>query len=109
MDTNSLQTGHTQSPLGPHLANVAENLQLIADLGYGDVTLAIPDGDALRVAADARPVTAVAAVAASRAGQLLARSEEPEAYDAFEHVAAIIGTRRRSRAASAITPLRSPS
>ncbi|MCE5204089.1 MAG: histidine kinase N-terminal domain-containing protein [Coriobacteriales bacterium] len=95
MDTNSLQTGHTQSPLGPHLANVAENLQLVADLGYGDVALAIPDGHALRVVADARPVTAVAAVAASRAGQLLARSDEPEAYDAFEHVVAVIGTRRR--------------
>ena len=47
-----------------HLENVADNLQLVADMGYGDVALAVrtPDG-ALRVVADARPMTAVAAVA----------------------------------------------
>lgn len=78
-----------------HLANVAGNLQLIADLGYGDVTLVVPDDKRLRVLADARPMTAVAAVATSRVGQILDRSEEPEAYDAFENGAAVIGTRRR--------------
>ena len=66
-----------------HLANVAANLQLIADLGYGDVALAIADeqGD-LTVVADARPSTAVDPFASSRVGRVLARSEEPEAYAA---------------------------
>ena len=33
-----------------HLANVIANLQLIADMGYGDVALALPSGkDALTV------------------------------------------------------------
>lgn len=78
-----------------HLTNVAGNLQLIADLGYGDVTLLVAEGDRLRVIADARPMTAIAAVATSRVGQVLERAEEPEAYDAFENAAAVIGTRRR--------------
>lgn len=68
-----------------HLANVAANLQLIADLGYGDVALAIADerGD-LTVVADARPSTAVDPFASSRVGRVLPRSEEPEAYSAYE-------------------------
>jgi len=46
---------------------VSANLQLIADLGYGDVALAIVDerGD-LTVVADARPSTAVDPFVSSR-------------------------------------------
>ena len=79
-----------------HAANIAANLQLIADLSYGDVALARPSDGRLVVAADARPMTAVAAMPASRVGQALDRSDEPEAYDAWEDRAAVIGTRRRS-------------
>jgi two-component sensor histidine kinase len=79
-----------------HLGNVADNLQLVADLGYGDVALAIPGSDGvLTVQADARPVTAVAALAASRAGAALLAERETEAYEALRLGHAVQGTRRR--------------
>lgn len=80
-----------------HLANIAANLQLIADLGYGDVALAIGTESAtLKVVADARPMTALAAVASSRVGHTLRHDDEPEAYQAFATGAAVEGTRRRT-------------
>ncbi len=79
-----------------HLTNVADTLQLVADLGSGDVALAVEDGGQLRVVADARPMTAVAAIVASRVGQLLKRGDEPEAYSALETGSAVTGTRRRT-------------
>ncbi|PKQ20130.1 MAG: hypothetical protein CVT66_06605 [Actinobacteria bacterium HGW-Actinobacteria-6] len=79
-----------------HLTNVACNLQLVADLGYGDVALAVFDGEHLQVVADARPMTAIAAVVTSRIGQTLSRDEEPEAYAAFEGGSAVSGERRRT-------------
>jgi two-component sensor histidine kinase len=80
-----------------HLDNVAENLQLIADLAYGDVALAVAREDgSLSVVADARPMTAVAAMASSRVGRNLARREEPEAYEALTEGRAVRGARRRS-------------
>jgi two-component sensor histidine kinase len=83
--------------LQEHLDNIAGNLQLVADLAYGDVALAVarPDGG-LSVAADARPMTALAAMAATRRGRVLARRDEPEAYAAVETGAAVHGDRRRS-------------
>jgi two-component system, sensor histidine kinase PdtaS len=79
-----------------HLGNVADNLQLVADLGYGDVALAMLGGDGvLTVAADARPVTAVAALAASRAGVVLSPDRETEAYEALRLGHVVQGTRRR--------------
>ena len=51
-----------------HLANVADNLQLLADLGYGHVALAVAGEDGvLTVLQEARPSTAVTPHAASRA------------------------------------------
>jgi two-component sensor histidine kinase len=55
----------------------------------------MPDGGAL-VAADARPMTAVAAVAATRAGRTLSAHEEPEVYRALREGAVVQGTRRRT-------------
>lgn len=82
--------------IGRHLANVAANLQLVADLGYGDVALAMPGADgALTVAADARPVTAVAALAGSRAGASLSAERDSEAYEAARLGRLVQGTRRR--------------
>jgi two-component sensor histidine kinase len=80
-----------------HLDNVAGNLQLIADMGYGDVALAVraPDG-ALNVVADARPMTAVAAVAHTRTGRTLSAHDEPEAYRALREGIAVPGERRRT-------------
>lgn len=80
-----------------HLDNVARNLQFVADLGYGDVALAVraPDG-ALTVVADARPMTAVAAVATSRVGKRLSVHDEPEAYRVLETGEPVTGERRRS-------------
>jgi len=87
-----------------HVANVAANLQLVADLGYGDVALLAPDSDGrLMVVADARPMTAVAAVAASRAGKTISREDEPEAYEALERGALVCGTKRRTRRGIAFT------
>ena len=67
-----------------HLGNVADNLQLVADLSYGDVALAVPGPTGeLVVRADARPSTAMAPFPASRAGCRLAPGQEPEAYAAL--------------------------
>jgi PAS domain-containing protein len=67
-----------------HLGNVADNLQLVADLAYGDVALAVVrPGGRLEIAADARPSTAVAPIASTRVGRVLDPAEEPEAYAAL--------------------------
>jgi two-component sensor histidine kinase len=79
-----------------HLGNVADNLQLVADLGYGDLTLFAAGSDGLRVLADARPMTAVAAMASSRVGSTLAPDDEPEARDALGSSEVVEGSRRRS-------------
>lgn len=84
------------TPLDERLQNVADNLQLVADLGYGDVALAVADGDVLRVVADARPATAVSAIGASRVGKALAEDDEREAYEAFRRGSPSCGTRRRT-------------
>lgn len=83
-------------PADAHLVNVADNLQLLADLGYADVALAVVADDVLRVVADARPVTAIAAVASSRIGKTLSPRDEPEAYDAMRRGKLVRGERRRS-------------
>jgi len=83
-------------PQRAHLDNVAANLQLVADMGYGDVALAVPGTDGrLAVIADARPNTAVAPIATSRIGRVLEPAEEPEAYAAFEAGQPVSGQRRR--------------
>ena len=97
-----------------HLANVIANLQLIADMGYGDVALALPSGkDALTVIAAARPHTAVAPFASSRVGRTLSRAEEPEAYRALETGELVASDRRRSARGIGYTtaawPIGSPS
>ena len=89
-------------PLGPaamtHVGNVAANLQLVADLGYGDVALLAPlDDGTLVVLADARPTTAAAAVAVTRVGQMIPYDEEPEAYDALSEGTLVCGARQRTR------------
>ena len=78
-----------------HLENVASNLQLVADLWYGDAALAVVNraGD-LSVLADARPSTAADPVAESRAGLVLGRDAEPEAYAAVETGQPFSGARR---------------
>jgi two-component system, sensor histidine kinase PdtaS len=81
-----------------HLENVASNLQLIADLWYGDAALAVVNraGD-LAVLADARPSTAADPIPESRAGLALDRAEEPEAYAALEQRERVMGIRRETR------------
>jgi two-component system, sensor histidine kinase PdtaS len=80
-----------------HLDNVTDNLQLVADLGYGYVALAVVDSDGtLAVIADARPSTAVTPRAASRVGQVLERAAEQEAYETLASGRAVKGDRRRS-------------
>ena len=79
-----------------HLDNVADNLQLVADLGYGDVALAVPTAaGTLRVVADARPMTAIAAIASTRVGRSLRHDDEPEAYAALGGTGVVVGQRRR--------------
>jgi len=63
---------------------VAGNIQLVADLGYGDAALFVPDDDGrLVVVADARPMTAAAVVPRSRTGRAVSPDEEPVAYEAL--------------------------
>lgn len=82
--------------LDTHLENIAENLQFLADLGYGDVALVVQAGvGELRVVADARPMTAIAAIASSRVGSTLKRDHEPEAYEALSSGQIVRGERRR--------------
>jgi two-component sensor histidine kinase len=84
------------TPQRAHLENVAANLQLVADMGYGDVALAVPGNDGrLAVIADARPNTAVAPIATSRVGRVLDAAEEPEAYAVLESGEPVSGQRRR--------------
>ena len=79
-----------------HLSNVGDNLQLVADMGYGDVALAVVGADGLlTVIADARPNTAVAPFASTRVGRELARLDEPEAYEALASGSPVGGSRRR--------------
>ena len=78
-----------------HLENVASNLQLIADLWYGDASLAVVNrAGELAILADARPSTAADPIPGSRAGLVLRREEEPEAYEAAERHERVVGTRR---------------
>lgn len=96
-----------------HLGNVAENLQLVADLAYGDVALALvrPDGS-LAVVADARPNTAVAPIASTRVGRTLSRAEEAEAYAALTDGHPVEGSARRVvrgiKYSTAAFPVRDP-
>jgi two-component system, sensor histidine kinase PdtaS len=79
-----------------HIANIVDNLQLVADMGYGDVALAIADSQGeLTVVNDARPNTAVAPFGSTRVGRVLRRDDEPEAYAALEGGAPVSGNRRR--------------
>lgn len=92
-----------------HLANVAANLQLVADLGYGDIALAVPtEAGTLRIVADARPMTAIAAIASSRVGRTLRHDDEPEAYSALADGATARGTRRRITRGIAYTTVAYP-
>ena len=82
-------------PVRDHLANVRDNLQLVADLGYGDAALAVPDAHGELIAvADARPATAADPVPATRVGDVLPRADEPEAYQAFASGKPVHGTSR---------------
>lgn len=88
---------HLDEPRRTHLANVIENLQLIADLGYGDIALALPaDDGTLEIIGDARPNTAVAPMPASRVGKRLSPEGEPEAYAAIRDSSPVRGTRSRA-------------
>lgn len=79
-----------------HVSNIAANLQLIADMGYGDAAVAVDDGHGvLTVLSDARPMTAVAALASSRVGRILDSSDEAEAYEALRSGAPVRGAQRR--------------
>jgi two-component sensor histidine kinase len=79
-----------------HLDNVSANLQLVADMGYGDVALAVADKNgSLSVASDARPNTAVAPFGSTRVGRVLRPEDEPEAYEALGGGAPVSGARRR--------------
>lgn len=81
-----------------HVRNLAQNLQLVADLGYGDVVLLVPDETGqLEIVADVRPMTAAAAVLVSRVGGTVDRNEEPEAYDALNLGLTVCGSRCRIR------------
>ncbi len=99
----------SQYDIDDHLGNLSDNLQFLADLGYGDVALVVPDdtGD-LKVVADARPMTAIAAIASSRAGRTLRRDDEPEVYQAYSLGDTVRGDRRRTTRGIAYTTMAYP-
>ena len=96
-DTAAAVLGRLSDGQREHAENVTANLQLIADLGYGDVALLFPADDDLVVVADARPMTAAAAVAVARVGQVMPVADEPEAYDAIASGTVACGAKRRIR------------
>jgi two-component sensor histidine kinase len=80
-----------------HLANVTDNLQLLADLGYGHIALAVAGDDGvLTVVHEARPSTAVTPHESGRSGQVLERAAELEAYEALSSGHPFKGDRGRS-------------
>ncbi len=81
--------------LGGRLANLASNLQLVADMGYGDVALVVEDECGLRVVADARPMTAISALAASRVGETVGPDSEPQVHEALASGETVRGLQRR--------------
>jgi two-component sensor histidine kinase len=95
MDTLATLIADLPEPSRLHLANVAANLQLVADLGYADVALAVPAHGETVVVADARPMTAVPAVAGTRVGRPLP-AEEEEALLALRDGVFVAGERRRT-------------
>lgn len=99
--TPDMVSGTASAGIEAHLGNMGENLQLLADLAYGDVALAVRQDDgSLLVIADARPNTAIAPVPTTRSGTTLDPAEEPEAYQALDSARATAP--RRSRTARGI-------
>jgi two-component system, sensor histidine kinase PdtaS len=89
-------TDHLDDDLRLHLGNVADNLQLVADLGFSDVALAVATGAGeLRVVADARPSNAAYPFPAPRTGIALTPEDEPEAHAALVSGELVNGSRRR--------------
>ena len=94
---------HEEQPTAPipadsfsHLENITANLQLVADLGYGDAALAwLEDDGTLTVLGDARPATAMDPFPTSRGGDVLSPDEEPEAYEAVALRQPVLGSARR--------------
>lgn len=78
-----------------HLINIANNLSLIADLGYGSMSLALIKQDKLIVVAARRTTTAIGPEVKQRVGQALPMSEA-EAYEAFETAKVAHSNRVRS-------------
>jgi two-component sensor histidine kinase len=91
-----MMTPATRATADVHLDNVAANLQLVADLAYAAMALAVPREDGmLAIVADAHPATAVAPIATSRVGQFLDPDDEPEAYATLHGCEPEEGTKRR--------------
>ncbi|MDH4139658.1 MAG: sensor histidine kinase, partial [Coriobacteriia bacterium] len=99
MNTSERAPAHHADPADAartHLDNIAQNVQLLADLGYSDIALAEPSEEGtLLITADARPNTALAATPASRVGDVLRPEDEEEAYRALESGNVVSGERRR--------------
>ena len=93
---------------GLHLDNIVENLALIADMGYASVTLAVPDGGALRVVAATRTITAVGPSVDDRVGATLDPEGEPEAYQVLDAATSVCGTRHRERDGVAFVTVADP-
>lgn len=80
--------------MNDHLRNVADNLALIADLGYGSMTLALLRGGKLHVVAARRTTTAIGPEVKQRVGAVLPK-EELEAYEAVNSATTVQGKRLR--------------
>ena len=77
-----------------HLQHCAHNLALIADLGYGSMTLALCEDSLLKVVAARRTTTAIGPEVKERVGGFLGEDDE-EAYQALATGQTVRGTRLR--------------
>ena len=78
-----------------HLLNIAHNLSLIADLGYGSMSLALAKDDELIVVAARRTTTAIGPEVKQRVGHRLPE-DELEAYASLKSGHSVYGSRIRS-------------
>lgn len=78
-----------------HIVNIAQNLALIADVGYGSMTLALEKNGRLQVVAARRTTTAIGPEVKQRVGFELTL-DELEAYQALENGATVAPQRTRT-------------
>lgn len=79
-----------------HLGNVADNLQLLADLGCSVTSLLTPCPEGLQVRSTARPATVAILAPPRRIGDIADGDGDREAYECFATGHSVVGARVRT-------------